>query len=149
MPNGKLIYKNNILYYKDQEIPIYDNIRTLKGKLLTSTTQTLTLKTDTNFYIPSTINSYGKFWIQITIPYTPVYGISDYRYWLYINGGAFVNGAYMYSATQNYTRVSINLYDNVYDNSYNNITQNYFVIKIDTTNSATTQDIKFEFGTLA
>lgn len=149
MPDGKIISKNNILYYKNQEVPTYDNIRTLKGQLLTSTTQNLTLKVDTNFYIPAVINSYGKFWIYITIYYTPASGVSDYRYWLTVNGNSFADGEYMYSNTQTLIKISTNLYDDIYNNGYNNVNRNYFTVNIDTTNSGNSQQIKFEFGTLA
>lgn len=149
MPNGKIITKNNILYYNNQEIPTYDSIRSLRGQLLTSTTQTLTNDVAVKFYVPSALNSYSKFFIHIIIPYTPASSsISQYRYWLWMDDGVMIDGEYLYH-DRHYQHLVINLYDNIYYNALSNMSNNYVTIKIRTLNDINTQQIVFKFGIFA
>ena len=149
MPDGKIITKNNILYYNNQEIPTYDSIRSLRGQLLTSTTQTLINDVAVKFYVPSALNSYSKFFIHIIIPYTPASSsISQYRYWLWINDSTMIDGQDLYSDTY-YQRLTTNLCDNIYHNALNNMSNNYVTVKIRTLNDINTQQIVFKFGIFA
>ena len=113
-----------------------------KGEVLTSIEQDVLQSVDTKFYIPNTITTYSKFFIHIIIYFQDS---NSYKVFLKINNTSVLDSMWI-GQDINYMQLSTNLYNNIYHNGHSNMENNYFTINMATTQSASTQKIKFIFG---
>lgn len=149
MPDGKLLVQHNILYYNNSKVLLYNDNNILKGTLLTAVTQDVQVDTNTLFYIPQNLNIYNKIFIRIVFNYNTQSTTTNYYYSLYIDDKEAVYRGLITPSGEVYLSLMQNLYNNVYTNALDDMNKNYISIKITTSLSAPTQQIRCEIGNFA